>query len=96
KYIPEKGFSSLRENVKAMNVDQKNITKKKNESKIKIKKGILPDDLGLALDQLKVWAHDNGIKETFEKVFTLVELKALIQTFQTDTVELKGRKKSVF
>jgi len=33
-----------------MNADQKNSMKKKNESKIKIKKGMLPDDLGLALD----------------------------------------------
>src|SRR4051812_15077721 len=79
-----------------MNADQKNSTKKKNESKIKIKKGMLPDDLSLALDQLKVWARGDGTKETFEKVFTLAELKALIQAFQTDTVELKGRKKSVF
>ncbi|CAG8514605.1 5274_t:CDS:1 [Ambispora leptoticha] len=79
-----------------MNADKKNSMKKKNKSKIKIKKGMLPKDLDLALDQLKIWTRGDGTKDTFEKVFTLAELKALIQAFQTESIELKGRKKSVF
>ncbi|CAG8635904.1 4099_t:CDS:2, partial [Ambispora leptoticha] len=77
--IEKKDSSSLQENIKTMNADRKNSMKKKNESKIKIKKGMLPKDLDLVLDQLKVWAHGNGTKDAFEKTFTLAELKALIQ-----------------
>ncbi|CAG8785043.1 3380_t:CDS:2, partial [Acaulospora morrowiae] len=73
--------------------------KLQHDAKYKNQPLLLGDHIHLSeevetLDQLKVWARDDGAKETFEKAFTLVELKALIQAFQTDTVELKGRKKS--
>ncbi|CAG8833420.1 27031_t:CDS:2, partial [Racocetra persica] len=52
RYIPEKGLFSLRENVKAMNMDLKNNVKKDETPKIKaitFKKEMLPEDLHLAL-----------------------------------------------
>ncbi|CAG8772885.1 5911_t:CDS:1, partial [Racocetra persica] len=69
-YILEKGSSSLQVNVKAMNSDLKNDTTKENKLKIKsiiFKKEMLPEDLDLALCQLKIWARDNEAKSAFEK-----------------------------
>lgn len=97
-YIPEKGSSSLRENVKAMNADlKKNATEEDKPKKkcVTFKKGMLPEDLDLALCQLKIWARDNGAKSAFEKAFTLPDLKTLIQAFQNEPVKIKGKKKSV-
>ncbi|CAG8809440.1 46357_t:CDS:1, partial [Gigaspora margarita] len=95
-YVPEKGSSSLRENVKAMNADLKNITKKNNPKtkSFVFKKDMLLEDLSLALAQLKIWAHGDGAKNAFEKAFTLSELKILVQAFQAKPLELKGKKKS--
>ncbi|CAG8813175.1 8263_t:CDS:2, partial [Racocetra persica] len=97
-YIPKKGSSSLRENVKTMNSDLKNDATKENKLKIKsiiFKKEMLPEDLDLALCQLKIWARDNKAKSTFEKAFTLSDLKILVQAFQNEPVKMKGKKKSV-
>ncbi|CAG8808740.1 14973_t:CDS:2, partial [Racocetra persica] len=86
-YISEKGLSSLRENVKAMNADLKSDAKKDEKSKIKLvtfKKGMLPEDLDLALCQLKIWTRDNRAKSVFEKVFMISDLKILVQAFQSE------------
>ncbi|CAG8812707.1 1355_t:CDS:1, partial [Gigaspora margarita] len=83
-YIPEKGSSSLQENIKAMNADLKNNTKKDAKPKTKLvtfKKKMLPENLDLALGQLKIWAQNNGAKSAFKKAFTLFDLKILIQAF---------------
>ncbi|CAG8631690.1 7289_t:CDS:2 [Gigaspora margarita] len=96
-YIPKKGSSSLRENVKAMNIDLKNDTKKDANPKTKLvifKKEMLPENLDLALGQLKIWAQNNGAKSAFEKAFTLSDLKILIQAFQNKPVKVKEKKKS--
>ncbi|CAG8694755.1 17176_t:CDS:1, partial [Dentiscutata erythropus] len=80
-YIPEKGLSSLRENVKAINTDLKSNAKKDGIQKIKIvifKKEMLPKDLHLVLGQLRIWAQDNGAKSAFEKAFSLSNLKILV------------------
>ncbi|CAG8799034.1 19342_t:CDS:2 [Gigaspora margarita] len=93
-YVPEKGSSSLRENVKAINADLKNITKKNNPKakSFVFKKDMLPEDPSLALAQLKIWVHGDGAKNAFEKAFTLSELKILVQVFQVKPLELKGKK----
>ncbi|CAG8663837.1 35555_t:CDS:2 [Gigaspora margarita] len=94
KYVPEKGSSSLQENVKAINTDLKNITKK-NNSKTKFftfKKDMLLEDPSFTLSQLKIWAHGDRTKSAFEKAFMLSELKILVQVFQTQP-EIKGKKK---
>ncbi|CAG8818849.1 7326_t:CDS:2, partial [Dentiscutata erythropus] len=57
-------------NVKAMNADLKSDAKKDEKSKIKLvtfKKGMLPEDLDLALCQLKIWARDNRAKSRASK-----------------------------
>ncbi|CAG8593298.1 5980_t:CDS:2 [Racocetra persica] len=82
-----------------MNTDLKNNVKKDETPKIKavtFKKGMLPEDLHLALGQLRIWAQGNGAKSAFEKVFTLSDLKILVQAFQNESVDIKGKKKSVF
>ncbi|CAG8623164.1 19553_t:CDS:2, partial [Gigaspora margarita] len=64
-----------------MNIDLKNDTKKDAKPKTKLvtfKKEMLPENLDLALGQLKIWAQNNEAKSAFEKVFTLSDLKILI------------------
>ncbi|CAG8831460.1 14514_t:CDS:1, partial [Gigaspora margarita] len=68
-------------NVKAMNIDLKNDTKKDTKPKMKLvtfKKEMLPENLDLALSQLKIWSQNNEAKSAFEKAFTLSDLKILI------------------
>ncbi|CAG8459113.1 2845_t:CDS:2 [Gigaspora margarita] len=76
-----------------MNADLKSNAKKDEKSKIKLvtfKKGMLPEDLDLALCQLKIWARDNGAKSAFEKAFTISDLKILVQAFQSEPVKIAG------
>ncbi|CAG8636940.1 15848_t:CDS:10, partial [Dentiscutata erythropus] len=57
--LVQKGSSCLRENVKAMGVNLKNNAKKDDQPKTKLvifKKRMLPENLELALGQLKIWA----------------------------------------
>ncbi|CAG8705071.1 12909_t:CDS:2 [Gigaspora margarita] len=49
-------------------------------------------NLGLALGQLKIWAQNNRAKSVFEKVFTLSDLKILIQAFQNKPVKVKEKR----
>ncbi|CAG8709044.1 19451_t:CDS:2, partial [Dentiscutata erythropus] len=84
-------------NVKAMNADLKNNTKQNVKPKMKLvtfKKEMLPDNLDLALGQLKIWAQNNVAKSVFEKTFTISNLKILIQAFQDKPVKIKEKKKS--
>ncbi|CAG8723954.1 9070_t:CDS:10, partial [Dentiscutata erythropus] len=56
--------------------------RQKNNPKVKFstfKKEMLPKDLNFALDQLKIWAHDDRAKSAFEKAFTLSNLKTIVQ-----------------
>ncbi|CAG8657496.1 33807_t:CDS:2, partial [Racocetra persica] len=94
-YISEKGSSCLRENIKAMGVDLKNNAKKDDQPKMKLvifTKGMLPENLKLALGQLKIWARDNGAKSAFEKAFTLSDLTILVQAFQNKLLKIKEKK----
>ena len=77
-----------------MNADLKNITKKNNPKTkfFTFKKDMLPGDLGLALAQLKIWAHCDGAKSAFEKAFTLSDLKTIVQAFQNKLLEIKAKK----
>ncbi|PKY34215.1 hypothetical protein RhiirB3_453714 [Rhizophagus irregularis] len=67
--IPEKGTSSLRENLKSM----------RNNNQIKnkhtLKKTSIPKDPVLGLKQLQVWARLNGAEEEFTKIFLVSELQ---------------------
>ena len=81
-----------------MGVDLKNNAKKDDQPKTKLvtfKKGMLPENLELALGQLKIWARDNGAKSAFEKAFTLSDLTILVQAFQNKPLKIKEKKKSV-
>jgi hypothetical protein len=51
--IPEKGTSSLRENLKAMKKD----TKKIENNLSSIKKSNIPKEPTFGLNQLQIWAH---------------------------------------
>ncbi|CAG8634317.1 26928_t:CDS:2, partial [Racocetra persica] len=83
---------------KHIEYDLKNDATKENKLKIKsiiFKKEMLPEDLDLALCLLKIWTRDNEAKSAFEKVFTLSDLKILVQAFQNEPVKMKEKKKSV-
>jgi hypothetical protein len=54
--VPEKGSSSLRENLKAKKADEKTEARVMTQKTVMVKKAMLPDDSALALEQLKVWA----------------------------------------
>ncbi|CAG8828012.1 10626_t:CDS:2, partial [Gigaspora margarita] len=87
----------MQKNVKVMNIDLKNDAKKDTKPKMKLitfKKEMLPENLDIALDELKIWAQNNGDKSAFEKAFTLSDLKILIQAFQNKPVKVKEKKKS--
>jgi hypothetical protein len=91
--IPEKGSSSLRENLKTMQADTNRMEIPKTKTLV-IKKSMLPTDLNLALNQLRVWAAQAGSENAFEKAFTLTELKDLVQCFREGDEKIKGRKKT--
>ncbi|PKY36879.1 hypothetical protein RhiirB3_460566, partial [Rhizophagus irregularis] len=64
--IPEKGTTSLQENLKAMRNDTQN-SKLKNTTPIK--KSNIPKDPILGLTQLQIWAQLDIAKELFSKIF---------------------------
>jgi len=87
--IPEKGASSLRENLKAMRNDTQN-SENKNTS---MKKSNIPKDPLLGLAQLRIWAQLDNAEELFSRMFLVIELQWLIWAFG-DNVNNR-RKKSL-
>jgi hypothetical protein len=70
-YIPEKGTASLRENLKTMRSSQSSVENKKPSL---MKKTNLPSDPIRALEQLRVWAQLDGVKDLFSKIYSVSEL----------------------
>lgn len=90
--IPEKGTSSLRENLKALHND----TPKNNENKFtSIKKANIPQDPLLGLVQLQIWAQLDGAEEAFSKIFQVTELQWLLWAFGDDINAKIKRKKNL-
>ena len=87
--IPEKGTSSLRENLKAMRNDTQNLENKHTS----MKKSNIPKDPILGLTQLQIWAQLDNAEEIFSKIFYVSELQWLLWAFG-DNVNDK-RKKSL-
>ncbi|EXX65747.1 hypothetical protein RirG_130300 [Rhizophagus irregularis DAOM 197198w] len=85
--IPEKGTSSLRENLKAMRNDTE------NNIPTLIKKSNLPKDPMLGLVQLQIWAQLDSAEGLFSKLFLVSELQWLLWAFG-DNINNK-RKKSL-
>ena len=88
--IPEKGSSSLRENLKAMRNDTQ-ISENKHTS---MKKSNIPKDPMLGLAQLQIWAQLDSADELFSKMFLVSELLWLLWAFG-DNVKNNKRKKSL-
>ncbi len=88
--IPEKGSSSLRENLKAMRNDIQNSSKTENKHTL-MKKSNIPKDPILALIQLQIWAKLDGAEEEFSKMFLVIELQWLLWAFG-DNVKNKKKK----
>ncbi len=87
--IPEKGTSSLRENLKSMRNDTQNL-ENKNTS---MKKSNIPKDPLLGLAQLQIWAQLNNAEELFSKTFLVIELQWLLWAFGVNVND--KRKKSL-
>jgi hypothetical protein len=94
-FVPEKGTPSLRENLKAMKADMKTTEDIAKEKKARFKKDMLPDDLLLALDQLRLWSKVKDAQAAFEEAFTVNDLKSLVQAFCVDGKKAKGKKKKL-
>jgi len=88
--VPEKGTSSLRENLKAMRSDIQNSSKTENKHTL-MKKSNIPKDPSLALIQLRIWAKLDGAEEEFSKIFLVSELQWLLWAFG-DNVKNKKKK----
>ena len=86
--IPEKGTSSLRENLKAMRNDTQH---SENNISTLMKKSNLPKDPMLGLVQLQIWAQLDGAEELFSKLFLVSELQWLLWAFG-DNVNNKRKK----
>ncbi|RHZ60077.1 hypothetical protein Glove_359g27 [Diversispora epigaea] len=89
-FIPEKGTSSLRENLKAMKKD----TKRVENNLETIKKSNLPKDPKLGLNQLQIWAHLENAEKEFSKIFLVSELQWLLWAFE-DNLKNKRKKNLV-
>src|SRR5579859_4581425 len=72
--IPEKGTSSLRENLKMFRSDTQNLSKNENKT-TSIKKTNIPQDPLLGLAQLRIWAQLDNAEEEFSKIFQVTELQ---------------------
>ncbi|EXX52596.1 hypothetical protein RirG_251480 [Rhizophagus irregularis DAOM 197198w] len=88
--IPEKGTSSLRENLKTLRKDTQTISRKENKPTL-IKKENIPQDPLLGLGQLQIWAKLDDAEEVFSKIFQVVELQWLLWAFG-DNVKKKRKK----
>ncbi len=86
--IPEKGTSSLRENLKAMRNDTQH---SENNIPTLMNKSNLPKDPMLGLVQLQIWAQLDGAEELFSKLFLVSELQWLLWAFG-DNVNNKRKK----
>lgn len=75
--IPEKGTSSLRENLEAM----RNDTQTSENKYTSIKKSNIPEDPMLGLIQLQIWVQLNTAEELFSKIFLVSELQWLLWAF---------------
>lgn len=95
--IPEKGTSSLRENLKAMRNDIQNSSKtsKTKNTHTLMKKSNVPKDPILALVQLQIWAKLDGAEEEFSKMFLVSELQWLLWAFG-DKARYKKKKSLIF
>ena len=83
---PEKGTSSLRENLKAIHNDTQNSTKVEN----KLKKSNILKDPVFGLMQLQVWAQSDDAKVEFSKVFLVSKLQWLLWAFGDDVKKKEG------
>ena len=75
--IPEKGTSSLRENLKSMRNDTQSLENKNTL----MKKSNIPKDPLLGLAQLQIWAQLDNAEELFSKTFLVIELQWLLWAF---------------
>jgi len=80
--IPEKGTTSLRENLKAMRNDTQH---SENNKPTLIKKSNIPKDPMLGLVQLQIWAQLHDAEELFSKLFLVSELQWLLWAFGENT-----------
>jgi hypothetical protein len=90
--IPEKGTSSLRENLKTLRKDTQNISRNENKSSTLMKKENIPQNPSLGLVQLQLWAKLDDAEELFSKVFQVAELQWLIWAFGDD---VKSKRKKI-
>ncbi|RHZ76745.1 hypothetical protein Glove_194g86 [Diversispora epigaea] len=81
--IPEKGTSSLRENLKTMRSDTKKLIQ--IENKQSIKKINIPKNPSLGLNQLRIWAQLDNVEELFSKIFLVNELQWLLWAFNDNS-----------
>ncbi|PKC55352.1 hypothetical protein RhiirA1_446854 [Rhizophagus irregularis] len=88
--IPEKGTSSLHENLKTLRKDTQTISRKENKPTL-IKKENIPQDPLLGLGQLQIWAKLDDAEEVFSKIFQVAELQWLLWAFG-DNVKNKRKK----
>ncbi|PKY52717.1 hypothetical protein RhiirA4_470527 [Rhizophagus irregularis] len=79
-FTPEKGTSSLRENLKAMRNDIQHSTKIENKH-ILMKKSNIPINPTLGLVQLRIWAQFDCAEKEFSKMFSINELQWLLWAF---------------
>ncbi|PKK57828.1 hypothetical protein RhiirC2_797335 [Rhizophagus irregularis] len=86
--VPEKGTTSLQENLKAMCNDTQN-SKLKNT--MSIKKSNIPKDPILGLTQLQIWAQLDIAEELFSKIFLVNKLQWLFWAFE-DNMNNKRKK----
>ena len=84
--IPEKGTSSLRENLKSMRNDNQ------IKNKHTLKKSNIPKDPVLGLMQLQVWARLDCAEEEFTKMFLVSELQWLLWAFGNNVKTDKKKK----
>ena len=90
--IPEKGSSSLRENLKALRNDTQNLSRNENTF-TSIKKVNIPQDPLLGLAQLRIWAQLDNAEEIFSKMLQVTELQWLLWAFGDNNNARIKRKK---
>ena len=90
--IPEKGSSSLRENLKALRNDTQNLSRNENTF-TSIKKVNIPQDPLLDLAQLRIWAQLDNAEEIFSKMLQVTELQWLLWAFGDNNNTRIKRKK---
>ncbi|RHZ48041.1 hypothetical protein Glove_562g48 [Diversispora epigaea] len=89
---PEKGTSSLRENLKAMKNDIKKI---ENKPALIKKSNILKNPM-FRLEQIRIWAHLENVEDEFSKIFLMNELKWLLWVFGDNSKNKKKERLNTF